>query len=466
MKRSRFSDEQIIGILKEHQAGLSAVELCRKYGVSDALFGHLLEEFDTKVAPWVTGAASRDGLTRSELVAQLDAAEPVLTGDEALLARFCGKDPESRRAERDEEMQRIGFLPRDRTWSARTLQTRRGYVVSIAKAVYAGTSVTIRSVAQLVSPLALNAAATAIAESNPSDYTSGYVESVLKAMKKVAIGYGGASPENVTKIQSLISHHTVDADGICPRNVAKLKQFTPTRIDAFINLGRTLAMDVNQRAERRRQRLRREKGRAPTTAEIYDVEMVRDVITAIAHEIMIKRAPRSENVKRIRLDWIRWLDGVATIVIPAEAIKGRKKGGKDLLVPLSPWASSLVRSFIDRIRPTILAAEAKTNPYLFPFQGDVSSDAAGAQAYEGVLQRLVRAVHRHVGVEVHPHLYRHLLGWIWLREDLRRLPEVQKLLGHRSIETTVRYYAQIDETLCLQDWQTFLETKIDVKDAA
>ncbi len=38
MKRSRFSDEQIIGIQKEHQAGLSAVELCRKYGVSDATF--------------------------------------------------------------------------------------------------------------------------------------------------------------------------------------------------------------------------------------------------------------------------------------------------------------------------------------------------------------------------------------------------------------------------------------------
>ena len=38
MKRSRFSEEQIMGILKEHQAGLSATELCRKYGVSDARF--------------------------------------------------------------------------------------------------------------------------------------------------------------------------------------------------------------------------------------------------------------------------------------------------------------------------------------------------------------------------------------------------------------------------------------------
>jgi len=38
MKRSRFSEEQIIGILKVHQAGLGAKELCRKHGVSDATF--------------------------------------------------------------------------------------------------------------------------------------------------------------------------------------------------------------------------------------------------------------------------------------------------------------------------------------------------------------------------------------------------------------------------------------------
>ena len=36
MRRTRFSEEQIMGILKEHQVGLGVAELCRKYGVSDA----------------------------------------------------------------------------------------------------------------------------------------------------------------------------------------------------------------------------------------------------------------------------------------------------------------------------------------------------------------------------------------------------------------------------------------------
>ena len=37
MKR-RFSDEQIIGMIKEYEAGVKAQELCRKYAISDATF--------------------------------------------------------------------------------------------------------------------------------------------------------------------------------------------------------------------------------------------------------------------------------------------------------------------------------------------------------------------------------------------------------------------------------------------
>lgn len=38
MKRSRFSEEHIIGILKEQEAGHATADVCRKHGISSATF--------------------------------------------------------------------------------------------------------------------------------------------------------------------------------------------------------------------------------------------------------------------------------------------------------------------------------------------------------------------------------------------------------------------------------------------
>ena len=38
MRKSRFTEQQIIGMIKEHESGMSTAEVCRKHGISDATF--------------------------------------------------------------------------------------------------------------------------------------------------------------------------------------------------------------------------------------------------------------------------------------------------------------------------------------------------------------------------------------------------------------------------------------------
>lgn len=45
MKRKRFTEEQIIGILREHELGTKTADLCRKHGISEATFYNWKSKF-------------------------------------------------------------------------------------------------------------------------------------------------------------------------------------------------------------------------------------------------------------------------------------------------------------------------------------------------------------------------------------------------------------------------------------
>ena len=45
MKRKRFTEEQIIGVLREHELGANTTDLCRKHGISEATFYNWKSKF-------------------------------------------------------------------------------------------------------------------------------------------------------------------------------------------------------------------------------------------------------------------------------------------------------------------------------------------------------------------------------------------------------------------------------------
>ncbi len=430
-----------------------------KFGVNEALIAPLLAEFENRVAPWVTGKMSRDGLPRSEFIASLDALEAPVSDKKARL-RNAKKDRlkkpgKSNRNTVPAVAADAGFLIGKDCWSASTLDRRRGYVKSMAKAIIAATEVVPETFEELTDPEFLEVGAEALADSNKGDYPSDYVASVLKSMRKIAAGYICRSSEDLKDIADLIKLHDTGISGIAPRNKAKLQQFTETRVTGTTRLSGSIITAVNDEVDRRRKAHKAKWGTLPAKIDVMDAELIRDAMAALAHNILMSRAPRSDNVLRARLDWISWHGDVARLTVPAAELKMRGKGDADLPILLSESTSRLLRKYLEDLRPRILKPGDKQNPYLFPSQGKEAIDTH----YSTLLKRVTRLLAKHVGVQIHPHLYRHLIGWIWLKDCSDHLPKVQRLLGHKNLQTTLDYYAELDEDLLLDEWQEKLSEK-------
>ncbi|MCM2561366.1 tyrosine-type recombinase/integrase [Lutimaribacter sp. EGI FJ00015] len=445
-----------------------------KFGVGTEQLADLLHEFDTRVVPWAAGEISRDGLTYNAFLEALDREErqdadqlseikAKLQKSIAEKSKLPGQSSKAERVERREsKMREYGFLTADDRWSRDTIATRRGYVISLAKALAASHDIVVPDIRTLTDYQVLQAAAAALFEANGGRKDTGYLVSLLKAMKKIAVGYAAASEQDVEDIRALIRFYETGRRGIAPKNKTKLREFTEPRIQATIDLSGTVMTGINAEIDRRRKAKRKKTGILPDRLDAIDLELARDIAAVLAHDILLTRAPRSSNVIEARLDWIAFQDGKAVLSIPAPEVKGRKAGDPDYVVRLGERATRLMRNYIEKIRPKLVHPDDKENPHLFPRQEGGMFEINAP--YRGILKRVTRLLHQHVGVQIHPHLYRHLIGWIWLKESMDNLPRVQRLLGHKSLQTTVEYYAELDETLVMDGWQAYLE--IGTKTAA
>lgn len=420
-----------------------------KYGVPTAMLDRFLGEFDGPVTRWVMGEESRAGLSYEAFLATLDEAQPArpMAGKLALL-----KPKRNNRRKTEEERRSAGFLIEDETWSKKTIENRRGILIAGAKALYAATGYLIESVEEYTNPAVVEGVLEAVQAGNSEgDFPSSYASTLGKALKKLARDYVGRDLKEVEDIASTIKAYSAGGKGITKRNKEKLRQIVGDRQQRLLDLGEILIDEVNAELDRR---VRRKRG--AKRLEQIDPELARDVMCVLASDILLTRAPRKANLTWAKLSWISWYGDRATITVPNVEVKMRTSDDPDLPIPLGENESRRLRLYLDKIRPKALREGDERNPFLFPAQG---STVGLDQPYVGLLERLMRHTHRITGIRMNPHLYRHFLGWLWLKEDPDRLPDVQRLLGHKSLETTLAFYAEIDENLALDRWQTYLADK-------
>lgn len=433
-----------------------------KYNVPKGISDTLVQEFDNRVVPWAQGEVSNRGETWAEHIARLDASETAAVSISDKKRAWKASQAYQSTMAKGEQVSRgpaKGFMPEDRRWKPATVRSRRDLCATCAKVMYEVGKFHIETIEELTDPELVEAIAKRLdarrSEDNPqSSYTSG----ILTMIGTLAKDFIQRSPDDLEKIGKIKEKYGKKHEGIAPNNKETLRKFTDTRIQALIDMPDRITVEVNREVVRRREAYRQEHGALPPPVDVFDQFLIKKVMLALAAHLMLTRAPRRSNLAGLRLEWLRWREGLATVEIPPSFVKSRKRQDPPLVIPLDIKVSKLLDQYLKSLRPKMLHPDDDRNPYLFPSPPHAGKQRVGG-FYDGLPDRLVDQVHERVGVRIHPHLWRHLLGWIWLKEDPDKLPAVQKLLGHKSIQTTIKYYADIDESVVLKKWQEYLDGK-------
>jgi Phage integrase family len=119
-------------------------------------------------------------------------------------------------------------------------------------------------------------------------------------------------------------------------------------------------------------------------------------------------------------------------VVPPEEVKNKVL----IECPFDTELTALIDEYVRDFRPKLPGAEL--SDYLFP-------SVSGSHRHPNNFgTRLANTVYKHVGLRVTAHQFRHAAGAIILKHNPAAHGLVQSLLGHKRVETTIRYYAALE----------------------
>jgi integrase len=167
---------------------------------------------------------------------------------------------------------------------------------------------------------------------------------------------------------------------------------------------------------------------------------------AVALSILTYAPLRIGNLAALHLEkHLRWTGSKMTGTLVLDIDGAEVKNDQTLSFPLPLECADLIRLYVQKYQSRLTTGR---NPYLFPSDlpdRPKRSDTLGKQ--------LSRLIHRSIGLEVNPHLYRHLVHIIVLNRYPGAYAMISRVLGHKSLQTAISNYAGEDMAISMRAFQ-------------
>jgi integrase len=137
------------------------------------------------------------------------------------------------------------------------------------------------------------------------------------------------------------------------------------------------------------------------------------------------------------------------LVFPEYDVKNRIR----LEFPLDENVTALIDDYVQNFRLTLL--RGSRDDWLFP--GKIREQKNAHCVSQQITQRIEKAT----GLRITVHQFRHAAGAVYLRDHPGDYVFVQQLLGHHSVQTTMRFYIGLATTMASQRWGKIIRNRIN-----
>ena len=291
---------------------------------------------------------------------------------------------------------------------------------------------TLRSITDLVEPETVRQGLRFFLERNGGRSTAD-IHQTAKLMSTLAKHWVGVPANHLAELVAIRNRLDPGRHGMTEKNRSTLRCFEDDALVAkFLALPQSIAR------------------RSINKGDIKVRDAV-EVQIALAIELLTVAPVRCANLATIHLErnLIRIGAGKKAqmhLHFPADAVKNEI----DLEFSLPSSTVELLNLYLSKSRP-VLARES--NDWLFP------GEARGPKQAMLLSNQIAKTVHREIGVRLTAHQFRHLAGFLYLRHNPGGHEVVRQLLGHKSIETTIRFYAGMEVAEAVRHYDRHIENR-------